>query len=106
MKNISKETAFFQYKNEAKFEYNLYLEYINYYKKKNKLYSEDTLVIEIEFFPILVGDYIKPDYYNDIYSYLYIDKHNLTKLLIYPKYIREIKNKKKKYNKKKFKDSR
>jgi len=30
MKNISKETGFFQYKNEAKFEYNLYLEYINY----------------------------------------------------------------------------
>jgi len=49
----------------------------------------------------LVGNYIKPDYSNDIYRYLYIDKHKLTKLLRYPKYIREIKNEKKKYKIKK-----
>ena len=78
------------------------MEYINYYKdKKNKIYSGDILVVEAENFPILVGNKIIPDYYNDIYRYLYMEKYNLAKISRYPEYINKISNVNMKYNKKK-----
>ena len=78
------------------------MEYINYYKdKKNNIYSGDNLVVEAENFPILFGNKIIPDYYNDIYRYLYMEKYNIAKISRYPEYINKISNVNIKYNKKK-----
>ena len=49
------------------------MEYLNYYKdKKNQIYLGNIFLVETNFFPFLKGDTIKPDYYNDIFHYLYI----------------------------------
>ena len=57
----------------------------NQWRKKNYLIPK---------YPILIGNNINEDYYVDIYKYLYVDKYNLNTER-YPKYIYNIKDKKK-----------
>ena len=70
-----------------------YENYLNY-SKNNRFHiiNKDQKLMEVSEFPILVGDFIKLNYYNYIFNYLYIDKYNIKNSPKYPPYITQIKD--------------
>ncbi len=78
---------------EIPFDNTIYDNYIKYCKtNKFQIKNKDQKLIEVPEFPILIGDYIKLNYYNYNFTYLYIDKNNIKNSHKYPPYITQIKD--------------
>ena len=83
----------FEIHEDIPFDLNCYKLYLNYCKKNRfQLYINKNNLIEVSEYPILIGNRIKINYYNDIFKYLYLDKLNFKNVSKYPQNISKIKD--------------
>ena len=91
--------------NDIYFDCDIYNYIIENYKRyiNNNVYDEHKILkIQVPEFPVLVEDKLNFNYYTDIYIYLYVKKHKLEAVSRYSKTINNIKNRKKRDEKKTF----